>query len=161
MVVSHKGLFLNQCRYVLDLLKDAKMTDAKPAPTPLDSKLKLETTSEPLRSINYYQHLVGRLIYLTITRLDITYAVSLVSQFMHAPTVFHLCLVKQILRYLKGSAGRGIVMTNHGHTRITGYNDSDWAGNAIDRKSTTGFCMFVGGNPVSWRSKKTTCCCTL
>jgi hypothetical protein len=125
------------------------MTDAKPAPTPLDSKLKLETTSEPLRSINYYQHLVGRLIYLTITRPDITYAVSLVSQFMHAPTVFHLCLVKRILRYLKGSAGRGIVMTNHGHTQITGYSDSDWVGNAIDCKSTTGFCMFVGGNSVS------------
>jgi hypothetical protein len=73
---------------------------------------------------------------------------------MHAPTVFHLCLVKRILRYLKGSAGRGIVMTNHGHTQITGYSDSDWAGNAINCKSTTGFCMFVGGNPVSWRSKK-------
>jgi hypothetical protein len=79
MAVSHKGLFLNQRRYVLDLLKDSKMTDAKHAPTPLDSKLKVETTSEPLQSINYYQHLVGRLIYLTITRLNITYAVSLVS----------------------------------------------------------------------------------
>ena len=94
MATSHKGLFLNQRRYVLDLLKDAKMIDAKPAPTPLDSKLKLNTTSEPLGSINYYQHLVERLIYLTITRPDITYAVSLVSQFTHTPTVFHLNLVK-------------------------------------------------------------------
>jgi len=154
IAISHKGLFLNQHKYVLDLLKDAKMIDAKPAPIPLDSKLKLKTTSEPLGSINYYQHLVGRLIYLTITRPDITYAVSLVSQFMHTPIVFHLNLVKRILCYLKGSAGRGIVMTNHGHTQITGYRDSDWAGNAIDRKSTTGFCMFVGGNLVSYRSKK-------
>jgi hypothetical protein len=154
MATSHKGLFLNQRRYILDLLKDAKMIDVKPAPTPLDSKLKLNTTSEPLGSINYYQHLVGKLIYLTITRPDITYAVSLVTQFMHTSTVFHLNLVKRILHYLKGSTGRGIVMTNHGHTQITGYSDSDWAGNAIDRKSTTGFCMFVGGNPVSWRSKK-------
>jgi len=79
IAISHKGLFLNQCRYVLDLLKDAKMIDAKPAPTPLDSKLKLKTTSEPLGSVNYYQHLVGRLIYLIITRPDITYEVSLVS----------------------------------------------------------------------------------
>jgi len=125
------------------------MIDAKTAPTPLDNKLKLKTTSEALGSVNYYQHLVGRLIYLTIPGPNITYAVSLVSQFMHTPTVFHLNLVKQILHYLKGSAGRGIVMTNHGHTQITGYSDSDWAGNAIDRKSTTGFCMFVGGNPVS------------
>jgi hypothetical protein len=154
MASSHKGLFLNQRKYILDLLKDAEMMDAKPAPTPLDSKLKLDTTSEPLQSITYYQHLVGRLIYLTITRPDITYAVSLVSQFMHAPTVFHLSLVKRIMRYLKGSAGRGIVMTNNGHTQITGYSDSDWAGNALDRKSTTGFCVFVGGNLISWRSKK-------
>jgi hypothetical protein len=154
MAISHKGLFLNQHRYVFDLLKDAKMIDAKPAPTTLDSKLKLNTSSEPLGSINYYQHLVRRLIYLTITRPDITYAISLVSQFMHTPTVFHLNLVKRILRYLKDSAGHGIVMTNHGHTQITGYSDSDWAGNAINRRSTTGFCMFVGGNPVLWRSKK-------
>jgi hypothetical protein len=125
------------------------MIDAKTAPTPLDSKLKLKTTSEALGSVNYYQHLVGRLIYLTIPGPNITYAVSLVSQFMHIPTVFHLNLLKRILHYLKGSAGRGIVMNNHGHTQITGYNDSDWAGNAIDRKSTTSFCRFVGGNPVS------------
>ena len=154
MASSSKGLFLNQRKYVLDLLQDAKMMDAKPAPTPLDSKLKLDTTSEPLQSLQYYQHLVGRLIYLTITRPDITYAVSLVSQFMHAPTSFHLQLVKRIMRYLKGSVGRGIVMANNGHTQITGYSDSDWAGNAIDRKSTTGFCIFVGGNLISWRSKK-------
>jgi hypothetical protein len=94
MVVYHKRLFLNQHRYVLDLLKDAKMMDVKPAPSLLDSKLKPETTSEPLWSINYYQHLFGRLVYLTITRPDITYAVSLVNQFMHTPIVFHLSLVK-------------------------------------------------------------------
>jgi len=149
MATSYKGLFLNQRRYVLDLLKDAKMIDAKHVPIPLDSKLKLKTTSEALGSVNYYQHLLARLIYLTITRPDITYTVSLVSQFMHTPIVFHLNLVKRILHYLKGSPGRGIVMNNHGHTQITGYSDSDWAGNAIDRKSTIGFCMFVGGNPIS------------
>jgi len=101
------------------------MIDAKTAPTPLDSKLKLKTTSEALGSVNYYQYLVGRLIYLTIPGPNITYAVSLVSQFMHTPTVFHLNLVKRIFHYLKGSAGRGIVMNNHGHTQITGYSDSE------------------------------------
>jgi hypothetical protein len=79
MAIVHKGLFLNQCRYVLHLLKDTKMMDTKPTPTLLDSKLKLEITSEPLWSINYYQHLIGRLIYLTITQPNITYAVNLVG----------------------------------------------------------------------------------
>ena len=68
---------------------------------------------------------------------------------MHASTVFHLIIVKRILRYLKGFAGCGIVMTNYDHTQITGYSDSGWASNAIDCKSTTGFYMFVGGNLIT------------
>jgi hypothetical protein len=66
---------------------------------------------------------VGKLIYLIITRPDITYIVSLVSQLMHAPIVFHLSIVKCILRYLEGSIGSGIVMINNGHTEITSYSD--------------------------------------
>lgn len=154
MATSHKGLFLNQRKYVLDLLREVDMLDCKPVTTPLDCKLKLDTTGELLTHVSYYQRLVGKLIYLTITRPDITYAVSLVSQFMHAPTVTHLHVVKRILRYLKGSIGRGILMRNNGSTQIQGYTDADWAGNALDRKSTTGYCTFVGGNLVTWKSKK-------
>jgi len=127
---------------------------SKSAATPLDSKLKLESDGEALDSPSHYQKLVRKLIYLTITRPDIAFAVSLVSQHMHAPTIQHLGIVKRILRYLKGSIGRGIVMNNNGHTNIMGYSDSDWAGNALDRRSTTDYCMFVGGNLVSWKSKK-------
>ncbi|KAI5327261.1 hypothetical protein L3X38_026657 [Prunus dulcis] len=57
-------------------------------------------------------------------------------------------------KYLKGSIGRGIIMKNNGHTQIMAYTDADWVGNAIDRKSTTGYCTFVGGNIVTWKSKK-------
>ena len=105
LATSPKGLFLSQRKYVIDLLQEVKMMDCKPTRTPLDSKLKLDLTGEPLSDISYYQRLVGKLIYLTITRPDITYAVSLVSQFMHAPTEAHLNVVKRILRYLKGSIG--------------------------------------------------------
>ncbi|XP_068340318.1 uncharacterized mitochondrial protein AtMg00810-like [Pyrus communis] len=156
MATSHKGFFLNQRKYVLDLLKEANMSDAKPVPTPLDIKLKVSLEGQSLPNISYYQRLVGKLIYLTITRPDITYAVSIVSQFMHSPTMEHFNLVKRILRYLKGSVGRGIIMKKNASTQITGYCDADWAGNSIDRKSTTGFCTFVGGNLVSWKSKKQT-----
>lgn len=156
MATSHKGLFLNQRKYVIDLLKEANMSNAKPAITPLDSKLKLSLEGTPLTNISYYQRLVGKLIYLTITRPDITYSVSIASQFMQSPTVEHLNLVKRILRYLKGSVGRGIIMKKNENTQIMGYCDADWAGNAIDRKSTTGYCTFVGGNLVTWKSKKQT-----
>ena len=153
---SSNGLFLNQRKYVIDLLDEAEMKDSKPAPTPVKSNLKLDVAGEPLSDISVYQRLVGKLIYLTITRPDITYAVSLVSQFMHSPTSHHLKLVKRILRYLKGTVTRGILMKNNGHFKLEGYTDSDWAGNSLDRKSTTGFCTFIGGNLVTWKSKKQT-----
>ncbi|XP_068331522.1 uncharacterized protein [Pyrus communis] len=154
MAHSHKGFFLNQRKYVMDLLHEAKMTDCKPARTPLDSNLKLKTHSDPVPNLSYYQRMVGKLIYLTITRPDISYAVSIVSQFMHSPSMDHLKIVHRVLRYLKGSIGRGILMRNNSHTQISGYTDADWAGNSLDRKSTTGFCTFVGGNLVTWKSKK-------
>ncbi|XP_048442595.1 uncharacterized mitochondrial protein AtMg00810-like [Pyrus x bretschneideri] len=154
MATSPKGFFLSQRKYVLDLLKEANMSDAKPVNTPLDTKLKLSLEGQPLPNISYYQRLVGKLIYLTITRPDIAYSVSIASQFMHSPTMEHFNLVKRLLRYLKGSIGRGIIMKKNESTEITGYCDADWAGNSIDRKSTTGYCTFVGGNLVTWKSKK-------
>jgi hypothetical protein len=68
---------------------------------------------------------------------------------MHAPMVQHLGMVKRILRYLKETISHGIVMTHNGHNNIIGYTDYDWAGNSFDRRSTTRYCMFVGGNLVS------------
>lgn len=79
IATSSKGLFLNQRKYIADLLQDADMLHTKPAATPLDSKLKLDSSGEVLNSPSYYQKLVGKLIYLIITRPDITFAVSLVS----------------------------------------------------------------------------------
>ncbi|CAN6701445.1 unnamed protein product [Malus baccata var. baccata] len=154
MATSQQGLFLNQRKYVMDLLEEAKFIDCKPVVTPIDSKLKLTTDGEALNNVTYYQRLVGKLIYLTITCLDITFAVSLVNQFMHAPTVEHLNIVKRILRYLKRSIDRGILMRNNHATKIHAYIDVDWAGSAIDRKSTIGYCTFVVGNIVTWKSKK-------
>ncbi|KAL6142291.1 hypothetical protein ACLB2K_060574 [Fragaria x ananassa] len=153
---SSHGLFLNQRKYVVDLLTKAGMQGSKHARTPLDSKMKLDIEGELLTDVCSYQCLVGKVIYLTITRPDFTYAVSLVSQFMHSPTTHHLSIVKRILRYLKDTVSRGILMRNNGHFKMEGYSDSDWAGNAIDRKSTTGYCTFIGGNLVTWKSKKQT-----
>ncbi|KAM2361604.1 hypothetical protein ACFXTH_003866 [Malus domestica] len=75
---------------------------------------------------------------------------------MHYLTLVHWEIVKRILRYLKGSVGSGIIMKNNGLNHILAYTDANWAGNALDLKFTTGFCKFVGGNLVTWKSKKQT-----
>ncbi|KAM2660446.1 hypothetical protein EV2_022860 [Malus domestica] len=91
MATSSKGLFLHQHKYVMDLLKEAKMLDFKPVITHVDCKLKLDIDGEAMHDVSYYQRLVGKLIYLTITHPAITYAVSLAS---HLP----LCIISTLLR---------------------------------------------------------------
>ena len=75
-----------------------------------------------------------------------------VSQYMSSPTVDHWVVVEQILCYLKGAPGRGILYSNHGHNRLECFTDADWAGSKEDKRS--GYSVFVGGNLVSWKSKK-------
>ncbi|PON83175.1 hypothetical protein TorRG33x02_210090 [Trema orientale] len=101
-----------------------------------------------------YQRLVGRLIYLSHTRPDIAFAVSTVSQFMDSPCEAHLEAVYRILKYLKGTAGRGLFFKKNSKRSIEAFTDADWAGDIDDRKSTSGYCTFVWGNLVTWRSKK-------
>ena len=98
--------------------------------------------------------LVGKLIYLTITRPNISFAVGIVSQFMQAPHVDHWNVVLRILSYIKKTLGQGLLYEDKGDTQISGYCDADWAGSLIDRRSTTGYCVSIGGNVVSWKSKR-------
>lgn len=129
---------------------------ARPASTPMEYNDKGNIDDSQLKNVEQFQRLVGKLIYLTITRPDISYAVSYISQFMQKPIKGHMGLVNHLLRYLKANPGRGILMNKNGHTNLIGYVHADWAGNPLDRKSTSGFCMFVGENPVTWKSKKQT-----
>jgi len=101
MATSSKGVFLNQQKYILDMLQDAEMLHTKPAIIPLDSKMQLDSLSKPLLTFTTYQRIVGKLIYLTITRPYITFVVSLLSQYMHAPIAQHLDMMKRIIRYFK------------------------------------------------------------
>eukprot|EP00257_Ricinus_communis_P022132 XP_015581781.1 uncharacterized protein LOC107262162 [Ricinus communis] len=151
---SHKGLFLSQRKYVLDILKETGKMEVKPINTPMETNVKLNLeVGDPLDNIGHYQHLVGKLIYLIVTRPDIAYAVSMVSQFMHAPRTSHLDAIDIILRHLKGTPNQGIWMKDNNAYAIFGFSNVDWAGNC-DKKSTTGFCTFVGGDLVTWKNKK-------
>ncbi|XP_037491328.1 secreted RxLR effector protein 161-like [Jatropha curcas] len=101
-----------------------------------------------------YQRLVGKLIYLSHTRPDIAYAVGVVSHFMHQPHTDHMEAVWRIIRYLKGTSGHVVLFKAHGHLEIKGYTDANWVGNLVDRRSTSGYFTLVGGNLVTWKSKK-------
>ncbi|KAI5355558.1 hypothetical protein L3X38_008453 [Prunus dulcis] len=150
-----KGIFLSQHKYVLDLLKETGMLGCKPVETLIVEKHHLCLDPEQkLVDKGRYQRLVGRLIYLAHTRPDIAYAVSVVSQFMHSPSVDHMAVVMRILVYLKFAPGKGVLYRKNGHLRIEGFTDVDWAGDVTDRRSTSGYFTFVGGNLVTWRSKK-------
>ncbi|KAJ8750403.1 hypothetical protein K2173_014318 [Erythroxylum novogranatense] len=131
------------------------MVDCRPAETPIvvNHGLKIEEDAK-LADRECYQRLVGKLIYLSHTRPDIAYAVGIVSQFMHKPQVQHMEATMRIVRYLKGSPGKGIVFQKHRHLEVTSYTDADWAGNPVDRRSTSGYFTLVGGNLVTWKSKK-------
>jgi hypothetical protein len=151
---SKKGIALSQRKYILDLLSDMGMMGCRAASTPIDQNHRVVAQcGEPVDK-ETYQKLVGRLLYLCHTRPDIAYSMSVVSRYMHDPRSGHMEAVHRILRYLKGTPGKGLMFKSNRHLDVDGYSDADWANCLDDRRSTSGYCVFVGGNLVSWRSKK-------
>ncbi|KAM1804716.1 hypothetical protein ACFX12_030549 [Malus domestica] len=149
-----QGLFIHQSKYIKNLLHKAHMFDSKPCTTPCHPNQKLlNHGSLPFHDPGLYRSIVGALQYLTFTHPDIAYSVNQVCQFMHSPLDSHFVAVKRILRYLKGSLDLGLCF-KPGNLDIRAYTDADWAGDPNDRRSTTGFIVFLGDNPISWSSKK-------
>lgn len=155
-VSSHSdGYTLSQAKYASDLLSRAGITDTKTVSTPLEPNVKLDLfDGTPLPDATLYRQLVGSLVYLTVTRPDIAYAVHIVSQFMSAPRSTHFAAVLRILRYIKGTLFHGLHFSAHSSLHLTAYSDADCMGDPTDRRSTTGFCFFLGNSLISWRSKK-------
>ena len=114
----------------------------------------MNNDGDPFDDPKRYRRIVGKLNYLIVTRPNIAFFVSIVSQFMAAPAVKHWAASEQILCYLKGVSGLGLLYNNHGHTRLECFTDVAWAGSNIYRRSTIVFCVLVGGNLILWRSKK-------
>ena len=126
------------------------MLGCKPIDTPMEVNKREENLDEKMPiDKGRYQHLVGKLIYLSHTRTDIAFAVNRVSQHMHLPTKGHM------LRYLKTTPGKGLFFRKKNEERgVKIYTDADWVGSETDRHSTTGYHSYVWGNLVTWRSKK-------
>ncbi|GKE44898.1 ribonuclease H-like domain-containing protein [Tanacetum coccineum] len=148
-----KGICLNQRKYVLDLLSEYGMLACKPVKTPLMSKLVISneaSENDPLlENFIDYQKLMRRLIYLTNTRLDISYVFHCLSQFMHSHLSSHLKTAFKMLRYLKSCLGLGIHIARTSGMFLNAYSDADWAKCIVTRKSVTGYCVFLNNSLVS------------
>ena len=103
------GIFLGQQKYAKDLLERYGMLDCKPISTPMDPNVKFKDEGKKLEDVTMYQRMVGSLIYLTLTRLDIAYSVGVVSRYMSNPKKSHLDAVRRIIRYIKGTINIGIL----------------------------------------------------
>ncbi|CAL2258609.1 unnamed protein product [Prunus armeniaca] len=148
-------LFLSQTRYAVDLLKRFNMTECKSCPTPLPSDTRLSCMDgDPLPDPSTYRSMVGGLQYLTLSRPDISFAVNHVCQFMHNPRTSHIQVVKRILRYIKGTLEQGLIFHKSNDFTLRSFLDADWAGSVDDRRSTTGACIFLGPNLLTWTAKK-------
>ncbi|CAH9080170.1 unnamed protein product [Cuscuta europaea] len=101
-----------------------------------------------------YRRLVGRLIYLSFTRPDLAYDVHILSQFMQAPRHEHWHAALCVVRYLKGAPGQGILLPYASDLHLTAWCDSDWVSCAPTRRSLTGWLIFLGHSPISWKTKK-------
>ncbi|XP_031101864.1 secreted RxLR effector protein 161-like [Ipomoea triloba] len=109
---------------------------------------------EPLLDRERYKRLIRKLNYLAITRSYISFAVSVLSQFLENPCDTHWDVVVQVLGYIKRALGQGLLYEDRGHAHVVGYFDADWAGCPFDRCSTSGYCVLIGGNLISWKSKR-------
>nr|AAL58177.1 putative polyprotein [Oryza sativa Japonica Group] len=150
-----EGTFISQTKYVKDILKKFGMEDAKPIkmPMPTNGHLDLDDNGKCVDQ-KVYRSMIGSLLYLCASRLDIMLSVCMCARFQAEPKECHLIAVKRILRYLVHTPNLGLWYPKGCGFELLGYSDSDYAGCKVDRKSTTGTCQFLGRSLVSWSSKK-------
>lgn len=148
------GIVLSQQKYIQDLLNKASMGQCK-LPTPMITTLILSAYKGTLyENPQQYRSFVGALQYVTITRPELAYSVNNLCQFMHKPLDTHWKAAKKVLQYLQHTSSRGLQIRKSSSLQLTTYSDADWASCPDDRKSTLGFCIYLGPNLLSWSTKK-------
>jgi hypothetical protein len=114
------------------------------------------TDGEPLPDPTRYHHIVGSLVYLGVTRPDISYAVHILSQFVTAPTQIHYSHLLRVLRYLRGTITRRLFFPRSSSLHLQAYSDATWASDPSERHSLSAYCIFLGGSLIAWKTKKQT-----
>ncbi|GJU66123.1 retrovirus-related pol polyprotein from transposon TNT 1-94 [Tanacetum coccineum] len=155
---SPKGIFINQAKYALEILKKHNMDNCHSIGTPLATKPKLDVdlSGEPVDQSDYRSK-IGSLMYLTSSRPDLVQAVCYCARYQARPTQKHLKEVKRIFKYLKGTINMGLWYPKDSGFELTAFSDADHAGCLDTRKSTSGGIQFLGDKLVSWMSKKQNC----
>ncbi|GKD00475.1 ribonuclease H-like domain-containing protein [Tanacetum coccineum] len=122
--------------------------------TPIKTKKKLGPEGSPVTDPTLYRSLAGSLQYLTFTRPDLSYAVRQLCLYMHDPREPHINAIKLVLRYLRGTTDLGLQLFRSTTSQLIAYSDADWAGCPAMRRSTSGYCVFLGDNLLTWSSKR-------
>ncbi|XP_070007778.1 uncharacterized mitochondrial protein AtMg00810-like [Nicotiana sylvestris] len=168
---SREGIIMNQRKYALELIADLGLGGAKPANAPLEHNQNLTSSNYDIfintqstdkdnadrehliPNTTQYQRLVGRLLYVTMTRADIAFDIQVLSQFMHKPKQSHMEAALRVVRYIKNAPGLGLLMPSESSRKLKAYCDLDWRGCLKTRKSVTGYLVKFGNALVSWKSK--------
>nr|GFB70681.1 uncharacterized mitochondrial protein AtMg00810-like [Tanacetum cinerariifolium] len=152
------GIFINQSKYILDILKRFGMENCDTLPTHMveQAKLKLDLVGKPVNHTDY-QSMLRSLMYVTSSRPNIMFATCMCARYQTNPNEHHVSAVKRIFRYLKGTINLGLWYPKDSGFDLTAYSDVDHAGCHLDRKSTSGRVQFLGDKLVCWSSKKQNC----
>jgi hypothetical protein len=150
-----EGIFISQSKYAKDLVKRFGLDGKSRARTPMSTSVKIsnDLAGKPVDP-SLYRSMIGSLLYLTASRLDIAFSVGVWARFQANPKESHLTAVKRIIRYVNDTLLYGIWYSRDTNLVVVGYSDANWAGNVDDRKSTSGGCFYLGNNLVAWMSKK-------
>ncbi|KAJ1253863.1 hypothetical protein BS78_K165300 [Paspalum vaginatum] len=152
---GHEGTFIHQAKYTKDILRKFDMGDSRPMVTPMSTPMPLDADEEgDVVDQREYRRMIGSLLYVTMTRPDIQFAVCLCARFQASPRTSHRQAVKRIFKYLKYTPELGLWFSSASMLSLRGYSDADFAGYRLERKSTSSTCQFLGSSLVSWSSCK-------
>jgi hypothetical protein len=148
-------IFISQTKYAKELVKKFGLDDCKTSKTPMaiDANLGVDEGGRST-DIHKYRAIIDSLLYLTVSRPDIIFSVCLCARYQANPKESHLVALKRILRYVKGTLNLGLWYGRQTKFNLIEFTDTDFAGDRLDKKNTSGTCQFLGGSLVSWSSRK-------